>query len=490
MTPISRKDVTPEQAAAVARRRFFNIWALVGIIALFAVLGYVLNVLALPVSIILWTLVFVFCLSGLVDWLEKKGLPRALGTTVAYVIMFAVLGAFVFLLFSPAFGLSAQFSALITAMPSYANNFMSWANSTYDSMSHLFQDDTIKTWLTDIATAISSAVTDLFEGGATGIVAIGSGIVNGVIAIGFALVIAFWILMELPALDREARRLMGPERMQGYNLFSITVTRVVGGYIKATLLQCLVIGALCALLFVILNLPSAFALAGIVAVFNLVPVIGQWIAIVVVAIVALFVSPLTALIVIVVVIIIQQFVYTFVSPKLMSNSVDIHPVLTLLVLVIGSAIGGAMGGMGGSIVGMLLSIPAAAIIKSLFVYYFEKATGRQLVAYDGVFFQGTPSDTENVDPMADALSPADHEKEQQLLERDRLQRTGRIEAIRQNAGAALPKLELPFIKHLHNEDLPTIEVPEEHKGGEAAKDPAKDSAKDPAKEPTTESTKG
>ena len=65
MTPVSRKDVTPEQAAAVARRRFFNIWALVGIIALFAVLGYVLNVLALPVSIILWTLVFVFCLSGL-----------------------------------------------------------------------------------------------------------------------------------------------------------------------------------------------------------------------------------------------------------------------------------------------------------------------------------------------------------------------------------------------------------------------------------------
>ena len=84
---------------------------------------------------------------------------------------------------------------------------------------------------------------------------------------------------------------------------------------------------------------------------------------------------------------------------------DIHPALTLIALVAGSAIGGAMSGFTGSLVGMLASIPAVAVMKSVFVYYFEKQTGRQLVAEDGVFFQGTPRSDGSLDPIADATSP-------------------------------------------------------------------------------------
>ena len=459
MSPQAKKEMTPEEAVEYARRRFLNVWTTVGVLLLLAALVYILNIMALPVSIVLWTLVFVFCLAGLVDWLEGKGLSRLLGTTVAYLVMVFVLALLALLMFSPALGLNEQFSELIRSMPAYANNFMSWANSMYDTVGHLFEDDTVKKWLTDIAATIAAAVTDLFEGGATGIVSIGSGLVNGIIAIGFAIVIAFWILMELPAIDREARRLVGPCRQESYDLFTITVTRVVGGYIKATILQCLCIGFCCGILYLVLGLPSALALAGIAVVFNVVPVIGQWIAVVVVSIVGLVVSPMTAFIIIVGMVVIQQFVYTFVSPKLMRNSVDIHPVLTLIVLVIGSSLGGAMGGVSGSIVGMLLSIPAVAIMKSLFVYHFEKSTGRQLVAYDGVFFQGTPSDDDAVDPMADALSPADYEKEHQLVEQERIQRTGRIAALRADeSGSVLPAFDMPFAKRLRTDQLPKIEI--------------------------------
>ena len=452
-----RGEVFSQELSSRARVRFLNIWSVVGALLLLAALGYILNVMALPVSIILWTLVFVFCLAGLVDALEKRGFSRLFGTTIAYIVMFAILVAVALLMFLPAFGLNSQFTELIKSMPAYASNFMGWANSLYDTVGHLFEDDTLKTWLTNVVSAIASAITSLFEGGASGIVSIGSGVVNGVIAIGFALVIAFWILLELPAIDREARRLVGPAHNEGYNLFTITVTRVVGGYIKATLLQCLLIGVGCAVLFLILGLPSSLALAGIVALVNIVPVIGPWIAVVIASIVGLVVSPITALIIFIGLIVIQQFIYTFVSPKLMENSVDIHPILTLIVLVAGSSIGGAMGGVGGSIVGMLLAIPAVAIMKSLFVYYFEKKTGRQLVAYDGVFFQGTPSDDSCVDPLADALSPADYDKEHQLVEQERMERTGRLEPIRsESSSIGLSKFDLPFVKHLHTDQLPAI----------------------------------
>ena len=44
-----------------------------------------------------------------------------------------------------------------------------------------------------------------------------------------------------------------------------------------------------------------------------------------------------------------------------------------------------------------------AVAKSVFVYYFEKRTGRRIVSEDGVFFKGTPTGTEGmlVDPLAD-----------------------------------------------------------------------------------------
>ena len=54
---------------------------------------------------------------------------------------------------------------------------------------------------------------------------------------------------------------------------------------------------------------------------------------------------------------------------------------------------------------MLVAIPAVAVAKAVFVYYFEKRTGRQLVAEDGVFFKGTPSEGDQVDPLGDVTAP-------------------------------------------------------------------------------------
>jgi hypothetical protein len=73
----------------------------------------------------------------------------------------------------------------------------------------------------------------------------------------------------------------------------------------------------------------------------------------------------------------------------MSSSVDIHPALTLVAMMVGSALGGAMNGLSGSLVGMLFAIPAVAVIKACFAYYFERATGRKVVSPEGVFFKGS-----------------------------------------------------------------------------------------------------
>lgn len=391
-----------------ARRRFLNVWTIVGAIALTWVVVQLLNILSVPVAIVIWTTIIVFVLRGTVNKLEEIGINRTVGTAIGYVIMFAVLALVAFLLFSPGVGMNTQFANLIENVPVYVQGISDWANDMYARYAYMLEDESVRAFVSDVQASAVEWAGDFAKNSASGAIAFGTGLANAFMAIGFALVVAFWILMQLPQLGRECKRLVGDAHAEDLEMLHITFTRVMGGYIKGTLLQCAIIGVACGILFAVLSIPNSMALGGITGILNIIPIIGPWLGGGLAAIVGIFVSPLVAVIAILGTIVIQQFVYTFISPKIMSDSVDIHPALTLIALMAGSALGGAMGGLPGSLVGMLASIPAVAVAKSVFVYYFEKRTGRRLVSKDGVFFLGTPSSSEDGDapnPIADATSP-------------------------------------------------------------------------------------
>lgn len=391
-----------------ARRRFLNVWTIVGAIALTWVVVQLLNILSVPVAIVIWTTIIVFVLRGTVNKLEEIGINRTVGTAIGYVIMFAVLALVAFLLFSPGVGMNTQFANLIENVPVYVQGISDWANDMYARYAYMLEDESVRAFVADVQASAMEWAGDFAKNSASGAIAFGTGLANAFMAIGFALVVAFWILMQLPQLGRECRRLVGDAHAEDLEMLHITFTRVMGGYIKGTLLQCAIIGVACGILFAVLGIPNSMALGGITGILNIIPIIGPWLGGGLAAIVGIFVSPFVAVIAILGTIVIQQFVYTFISPKIMSDSVDIHPALTLIALMAGSALGGAMGGLPGSLVGMLASIPAVAVAKSVFVYYFEKRTGRRLVSKDGVFFLGTPSSSEDGDapnPIADATSP-------------------------------------------------------------------------------------
>ena len=391
-----------------ARRRFLNVWTIVGAIALTWVVVQLLNILSVPVAIVIWTTIIVFVLRGTVNKLEEIGINRTVGTAIGYVIMFAVLALMTFLLFSPGVGMNTQFANLIENVPVYVQGISDWANDMYARYAYMLEDESVRAFVTDVQASAMDWAGDFAKNSASGAIAFGTGLANALMAIGFALVVAFWILMQLPQLGRECKRLVGDAHAEDLEMLHITFTRVMGGYIKGTLMQCAIIGVACGVLFAVLGIPNSMALGGITGILNIIPIIGPWLGGGLAAIVGIFVSPLVAVIAILGTIVIQQFVYTFISPKIMSDSVDIHPALTLIALMAGSALGGAMGGLSGSLVGMLASIPAVAVAKSVFVYYFEKRTGRRLVSKDGVFFLGTPSSSEDGDapnPIADATSP-------------------------------------------------------------------------------------
>ncbi|TLM97621.1 MAG: AI-2E family transporter [Actinobacteria bacterium] len=119
----------------------------------------------------------------------------------------------------------------------------------------------------------------------------------------------------------------------------------------------------------------------------------------------LFASPLQGVLAIAVVVAAQQVTDLFVTPRVMSEQVDLHPTLVIFSLLVGGALFGFWG--------MILAIPVAATAKGLFVYYWEQRTSRQLASESGALFRTSqcddaqgPASDECEAPGADA--PDDH----------------------------------------------------------------------------------
>ena len=377
-------------------------WACVGVCVLVGVCVYLLNILAIPFGIILWTVVFVFILNGLVNFLQKHGINRVLGTAIAYVVMFAVLAFIFWLIFNPQIGIGAQFTSLVDNAPGYIAQLTDWVNGIYTRYASAFQGTDAQQIMNSVLNAASGLASDAASNSANYVLATGNALVNTAITVGFALVVAFWMLIDMPRLEGEIRRLMGNKRAEDADMLYATFTRVMGGYIKGTIIQCAIIGVASGVFFAFLGVPSPGALGAITGILNIIPIVGPWLGGGMAFLVSVFVSPLVAVVALIGTIIIQQVVYMLVSPKVMGSAVDIHPALMMVALVAGSAIGGAMAGTMGSLVGALLSIPIVAALKSIFVYYFEKREGRRLATDDGVFFVADASADEPPDPMADA----------------------------------------------------------------------------------------
>jgi predicted PurR-regulated permease PerM len=361
----------------------------VGII-LWAV-GMVLGKVSLALDIVALSLVFVFFLHSLVSYFEKKGIPRSLGTLFAFLIALTGIAVLVIII-GPLFG--KQITAFVVAIPNYINQIIAFVQGVWGQYGYLLANDMINNWVNALGSALSSMLTSFASNTATGVLQIGVSIGNAVLVLTMSMVAAFWILMDLPRMGREARVVIGPKYIDDVMVVTNICSRVAGGYVKGVCIASCSTGIIAGTGFAILGMPYAVVLGLIIALMNVIPYLGPWIGGAIAALIGLFVSPLTGIIAIVITVFAQQFTDTFITPRVMSSTVDIHPVLVIVALIAGGAIGG--------IVGMIIAVPLTAAAKAVYVYYFEKKTGRQLVTEDGAFFKGKGLNSKKIDPALDA----------------------------------------------------------------------------------------
>jgi predicted PurR-regulated permease PerM len=170
--------------------------------------------------------------------------------------------------------------------------------------------------------------------------------------------ISFYLLLDTARL-RDTLIGLFPVRWRGdVQQVLSAVNRSLGTYIYSRVILALFAGLMMLVLLMMLQVKFSLVLALLAFVSEFIPVVGAWIALVPTCLIALATNPGIILWIIVGFAIIQLIQNYVVAPRLMSETMDIHPLTVVLAMLVGGVLGG--------FAGLLLAIPAAAAIKVIF----------------------------------------------------------------------------------------------------------------------------
>ena len=344
-------------------RQLVTATMVVGLVALslWMLCGFHQVVLILAAGVIIST-----ALQPVVAWLQRRGLPAGLSV----LLLFSVLGIVVVLL--------VRFGAPLVA--DQAANIGTQLTDAYVGLRE-WMEQSSNLLLRRLAATLpaqpglpGNVPAAPTEGGGVevadspfdqlwqtlGVVA------NGVFKTVAIFFVAFFWTIESDRIKRSAIALLPLNRREPTRDLVTEIEGRVGGYVTGQLLLSAIIGTLSLVAYWIIGLPYALVLALVVALFEFIPVVGPLIGAIPSIIIALSVSPTTALWVVVASLVIHQLESNVFGPRIMKRTLGMRPLVTLVAM---TAFGTLFG-----VLGALVALPLTAIIQLLLDRYMLSNT--------------------------------------------------------------------------------------------------------------------
>ena len=296
------------------------------------------------VLVLLLTAAFIAIgLAPLVDKLEARRIKR--GRAVA-VVLLGVLLFFVGFGFAVVPPIVEQSQSLVDRAPDYVGQLQD--NKRISDLDARFG-------LLDRAEAALQDPARIGTTAAGGVLGVGKVVLNATFNTLTLLILTLYFLSSLPAIKANAYRLVPRSRRARVGLLADEILSRVGGYVAGAVTIAGIAAVLTFALLMALGVDYPVALAMLVFLTGLIPLIGATIGAVVITAVALFTSVQAGVIVAVYYLVYQQVENYFLYPRIMKRSVDVSPAATVVAVLIGGSLLGVLGA--------LLAIPIAAAVQ-------------------------------------------------------------------------------------------------------------------------------
>lgn len=180
-------------------------------------------------------------------------------------------------------------------------------------------------------------------------------------------VISFYVLRDLQGLKNFFFSLV-PARMEdALTPFLKELDQLILAYFRGQLLLSLSVALMSSVAYLFLEIPFALVMGLFTGMMNVIPYLGPILGILPPLLLLLFQDSSRILWLILSIVGIQQIETALLAPRILSHELGLHPLTILFSLLLGGELFG--------IVGMILSIPGASLVKTLYLFFFAKEVG-------------------------------------------------------------------------------------------------------------------
>ena len=313
------------------------------IIYIFILISKNLNILNLFISIFkIFSPLFIgmliaWLLRPIVNCFEKHNINRILVLVFIYIFILFILFLFI-IIFIPRF--VKEIADFVRIFPDILNKFI--ANFNFIKLSKYQGEifNTINTYILNIGKGLPVTFVN---------------IVKGISSFLVGVVISFYLLISKSILTINA-----DIKKDTYKLI-LKINDIFRNYVKGIFISTFVVFILCIIIFYILGLDNALLFGFICGITNIIPFIGPYIGAIIPVLVAFTNSIPFGIIVLLTILVIQIIEGNVIQPIIMSKSVNIHPVISIMSLIIFGHFFG--------IIGMVFAIPVVASIREVYFYF-------------------------------------------------------------------------------------------------------------------------
>ena len=351
------------------RRAGIAAWSIIGLIIVGICAVWVLFKIRVIFPPLVLALLIIYLLNPLVSRLEQRRVPRTLGTFLSYVF---VLGGVTLIIIIATPFIAGQAEQFSEDWPTFKLKIVEFTEDVATGIEDRFGtnidvsevsclmgvDETTTVGAPTEARCdeVTEQVREQIVDQADRITEIGFGLLEGALIFILAPLLALYLLIDLPQLQRNMLNIVPPSHREEVADLSSRVGQTVGGFFRGQLFVAFIVGVLSAVGFRIVGLPFWLVIGALAGFTNLIPLVGPFIGGGLGFLVGTVSSGIgLGLRAALVALIVQQVDNHIISPNVMKRTVQIHPVTVMLSLLAGGTIAGFWG--------VLLGVPAVAVVK-------------------------------------------------------------------------------------------------------------------------------
>jgi predicted PurR-regulated permease PerM len=286
----------------------------------------------------------------------KTHLLSVILTYLVVILLFIILVYSIYAMIGGQISQNETLSSMFTAIGAYIKRYNELFNYVNKRITESGLSLDIKGYLSQtihqIYAYLSVSINSIFKFS----VGIGSSIINSFIG----LFISFYLLKDYEFFKKlyldTMSLLIRESKFKSFNQTAFEINEIVSKFIRGQLLDGFIIGLISSIGLSIIGLDFAFLIGFIAGFANIIPYVGPIFGCIPAIIIGLLSpNPIIALYAVLVFLTVQQLDSAVISPKIVGDSMGLHPIFVIMAITIGGTIAG--------ILGMLLSVPVAGIIK-------------------------------------------------------------------------------------------------------------------------------